>query len=110
MLWQARAVLELLRAYYTDNEDYKAVLDFNHNPMRFDFDALLAKSGLKTPAWLFVCSIVSLKDVLFVLCLECLPPSLPASLPQAEDAACAMTFAAAAGWLTQIHTRSMNAI
>ncbi|KAF5828377.1 assembly factor 1 for F1 component of mitochondrial ATP synthase [Dunaliella salina] len=44
---EARAVLELLRAYYTDHEDYKAVFDFNHNPMRFDFNALLSKSGLK---------------------------------------------------------------
>ena len=40
-------VLELLRAYYTDDEDYKLVFDFNHNPLRFDFNALLAKSGIR---------------------------------------------------------------
>ncbi len=44
---QARTVLELLRALYTDGEDYKMVLDFNHQPEAFSFDALLAKMGIK---------------------------------------------------------------
>jgi hypothetical protein len=42
-------VLELLRAYYTDSEDYKEVLSFNHSPSNFDFNAQLAKSGLLKP-------------------------------------------------------------
>ena len=46
---QGRAVLELLRAYYTDSEDYKEVLSFNHSPSNFDFNAQLAKSGLLKP-------------------------------------------------------------
>lgn len=47
---QARTVLELLRAFYSDDEDYKAVHEFNHNPSQFDFQALLAKTQVAAAA------------------------------------------------------------
>jgi hypothetical protein len=44
---QARTLLELSRAFYTDGDDYKMVLDFNHNSTAFDFDALVRKLGIQ---------------------------------------------------------------
>jgi len=40
---EARTVLQLLRAFYTDADDYKMVLEFNHHPKLFDWDKLLKK-------------------------------------------------------------------
>ncbi|KAL6753222.1 ATP11 protein-domain-containing protein [Haematococcus lacustris] len=47
---EARTLLELLRALYVDGEDYKQVLNFNHDPTSFDYNALLSKFGLQTTA------------------------------------------------------------
>lgn len=40
---EARAVMQLLRAFYTDADDYKMVMEFNHHPALFDWDKLLKK-------------------------------------------------------------------
>ncbi len=45
VLLQARTLMELTRALYT-TEDYKMVLDLNHQPTAFDFDALLRKMNI----------------------------------------------------------------
>ena len=34
-----------LRAFYTNDEDYKMVHAFNHAPAKFDFNELLKKLG-----------------------------------------------------------------
>ncbi len=38
--------MELIRAFYTSEEDYPLVRTFNHAPAAFDFEALLRKLGL----------------------------------------------------------------
>jgi len=42
---EGAVLLQLCRAFYTHDEDYKLVHDFNHSPAQFDFDALLRKLG-----------------------------------------------------------------
>ncbi|KAG1662566.1 hypothetical protein FOA52_003945 [Chlamydomonas sp. UWO 241] len=42
---EARLVQELIRAFYTHDEDYQMVHAFNHAPAKFDFAAVLAKLG-----------------------------------------------------------------
>lgn len=50
LILQASTMLELLRAFYSDDEDYQSVLDFNHQPSRFDFDRLLEKTRVSAAA------------------------------------------------------------
>ncbi|KAI8477000.1 MAG: ATP11 protein-domain-containing protein [Monoraphidium minutum] len=42
---EARTLLQLVRAFYTDPEAYRLVYQFNHEQERFSFDALLAQLG-----------------------------------------------------------------
>jgi hypothetical protein len=42
---QARMLHELLRAFYTHDEDYRLLHAFNHKPSDFSFDELLKKLG-----------------------------------------------------------------
>ena len=44
---EGRLLQELLRAFYTSDEDYKMVHAFNHTPASFDFTTLLKKLGHK---------------------------------------------------------------
>ena len=43
---QARTLLQLVRAFYTDPSAHRLVYTFNHEPEKFNFDALLAELGL----------------------------------------------------------------
>ena len=50
MCWctlQARLLQELVRAFYTNEDDYKMVHAFNHKQADFDFSKLLKKLGHK---------------------------------------------------------------
>lgn len=42
---QGRLLLEVLRAFYSSDEDYKLVHTFNHDPTKFDFEEVLKKMG-----------------------------------------------------------------
>ena len=35
----------MLRAFYSSDEDYKLVHNFNHNPTKFNFEEVLKKMG-----------------------------------------------------------------
>lgn len=43
---EARTLLQLARAFYTDPGAHRFVYAFNHEPEKFSFDALLAELGL----------------------------------------------------------------
>ncbi|KXZ46512.1 hypothetical protein GPECTOR_43g949 [Gonium pectorale] len=43
---EARTTMELVRAFYTSDEDYSHVHTFNHKPAAFDFGVLLRKLNL----------------------------------------------------------------
>ncbi|KIZ05677.1 ATP synthase F1 complex assembly factor 1 [Monoraphidium neglectum] len=49
-LSEARTLLQLARAFYTEPEAHRLVYQFNHQPDKFSFDALLAELGHKAGA------------------------------------------------------------
>ncbi|MEW5302752.1 MAG: hypothetical protein WDW36_005501 [Sanguina aurantia] len=47
---EANTMVQLLRAFYTDDKDHEMVHAFNHNQDAFSFEALMQKLGQKVPA------------------------------------------------------------
>lgn len=41
--------MQLVRAFYCDDEDYKDMYNFNNDPSKFSFEALLAKLKVRMP-------------------------------------------------------------